>query len=367
MKNRYLLLLGLALGVWSCRMPDEPAGEDGPPAGQVRLSLIESAPSATKMSGLTYALDEAPVNHWAYFVFERSTGSLAYRGTVEQGGNVTRTFRTGVYELCVMANYPVSGEHAPDLSSIRSMSDFQGLKAYLADQSLGSLAMAGLTLLTVQQTEGDEVTEVEIHLRRLVSKVTLDSVSRNFTNASLAEQDIVLKHVYLTNVYPETRYAGDYGPEELSADQENWYNAMGWHSPSGLAASLLIDSFVGERDVNLPLPQGSLLSLERSFYFCPNPVLPSADSHESVWNGPRCTRLILETELGGWTYYYQASLPKEDSPTPLSRNTAFRIRCTLTGLGSLDPEQDIPGAMEVCFEAETEELWDATNSVHENS
>ena len=361
MKKLIPLMMGVAL-LASCKIEDP--GPSGPPPSDiavVHLTVSGTEGTTTKMSGLEYELHEQPVHHWAWFFFEKSTGSLAAMGTAESDDKITKTLRTGVYDVCAIANYPES----VDPGSIRSMSRFLALKARLSDNGTGSMLMAGSTLAIVLSKESPE-TEITLHLQRLVSKITVVSITRRFESPTLGAKQLTLKHIYLTNVYPESFYARDLQIEELSSSQQSWYNAMGWHHPAGLAEDRDTDRFISERDLDRSLPQNGTAGLNLSFYFFPNPLPLQADSHDSVWTGPRCTRLVLETELEAKTYFYQATLPKDDGQPAITRNTAFQVRCTLTRLGSTDPEQWIPGSLEAEFSAVTGD-WDRNIDVNENS
>ena len=245
---------------------------------------------------------------------------------------------------------------------------FLALKARLSDNGTGSMLMAGSSPDTepvVLSKENPEA-EITLHLKRLVSKITVVSITRRFESPTLGTKQLTLKHIYLTNIIPETFYARDFRAEELPSSQQSWYNAMGWHHSGGLAEDVETDRFLCERNLNRELPQNGTAHMNLSFYFYPNPLPLQADSHAPVWAGPRCTRLVLETELEGKTYYYQATLPKEEGQPSISRNTAFQVRCSLTRLGSTDPEQLIPGSLEAEFSAVAGN-WDDNYDVTEKS
>ena len=357
---RLTILLSILVLPLSCKRDSTTGPQEG--GTPVRLALGQSPD--TKLSGMDYALHEEAVSHWAFFIFERSTGLLAYSGVVGSEGAVTKTLRTGAYELFVMANYPLTGSYAPSVSAIRTTADFLRLKTSLANNAPGSFVMAGAAGFMVPG--GGEVMDVQVRLQRLAVKVHLGSVLRRFDNASLGARAMTLRHAYLTNVCPESRYAEDYSASELPSLQSGWYNAMGWHHPSAMGASSAIDALVGERDLDIPLRQNINEQVDRSLYCYPNPWDPEADSHEALWDAGRCTRLVLETELGGLTYYYQATLPALSNPVPLTRNRAFSMSCTLTRLGSRDPEEEVPGAMLVQISA-LPQAWDTDYTITEES
>ena len=361
----FILLLGCLLPACVHAPVPEPPGTR---LVQVQLSLEDSC--ATKLGNLDYDLDEKPITRWAWFVFDQDSGALVFKGLAQPGESVTRSFPTGVYDIFAIGNYPLTGRYALDFDALFTRNQFFALKTGLEDNAPGELVMAGTTengRLEVLQTSGDELLEASLHLQRLVSKITLESVTRLFSSATLGAREMRLKHVYLTNVCTESRYARDFGTADLPVNAAEWYNAMGWHHAAGRTPLPAIDRLVGERGLDLPLVQEQTTGIGRSFYYFPNPMDESADSHAESWAGPRCTRLVLETELGGRTYYYQATLPREYAGVPVGRNAALSIRCTLTKPGSMDPEQEIPGAMEVSFSSTVVNDWDITYTVNEES
>lgn len=351
---------------------DIPGLTDGESA-QVRLRVSLGTSDPTKVSGVDYEAHEKPVRRWAFFIFERSGGSLAYRGSVDGGSPVTKTLRTGTYDIYVVANQPVTGSHAVSTSAIYTRAQFQALTAFLEDNGMGELQMAGSAGFTV--VKSDDVQEVVVHLKRLVSKVCLESVTRAFDNAALAAKPMSISRVYLTNVIPRSRYCADLTMDDLtgpsspfrSVGRDTWYNAMGWHADGSMSPSGLMDALTLRSDVNAPIAQGATVRLDESLYFMPNPMSPADDSHDAEWSGPRCTRLIIETVIDGRTYYYQATLPKEAGDAPILRNSAFGVKCRLTKPGSTDPEQYIPGVIDVTFTALPQSDWDNVYNVNEES
>lgn len=369
-------MAGLMLwALLSCGRDKDPLAADAPEGEGSRVRIVLAQP-ATKALGVVYDRDEEPVGRWAYFIFEHATGRLACRGEVADGRVATRQLKTGEYDLEVIANYPVTGPNAVNMASVGSRSAFDALKVTLGDNALGSFVMAGskedaagnripLTVLKSEST-----LQADIHLRRLVSKVRVTGVSRQFTSASLAAKELILKGVYLTNLYAEARYGSDYSQGELGTSRSLWYNALGWHKEGSAPVSEAVDRLVGERDMSLSLAQGETAGLDVNLYFFPNPVRPSADVPSSAWTGaPRCTRLVVWVQVDGRDYYYPATLPKEDAYAPIGRNSVFTVSCTLTALGSTEEDDWVPGAMEVSFEPVLKDdgSWDVVAPVTEES
>lgn len=376
-----LLFLGLfpAMTVLLCSCGREVpgVGEGALPVGESPVRIVVTDPF-TKAGGIVYERDEKPVARWAYFIFEHASGRLVARGEVDGSQVAARRMRTGEYDIEVMANYPVSGTGAVDVSSVRSREDYQALKATLDQNAPGAFVMAGTTEdaagnrvpFQVVETGGDEVLEAGIHLRRLVSKVTVSKITRQFSSASLGAKPLTVKGIYLTNVYTQARYASDYVLSEMGTASSLWYNALGWHRWGSAPVSEKVDALVGERGMNRSLAQGETASLDVNLYFYPNPVLPSADVPSSEWAAKaRCTRLVVWAQVEGRDYYYPATLPKEDAYAPIGRNSVFTIHCTLTALGSIEEDSWVPGAMEVTFEPVLPDGggWDGVNPINEES
>ena len=73
------------------------------------------------------------------------------------------------------------------------------------------------------------------------------------------------------------------------------------------------------------------------------------------------TRLVLEAQIGEQTYYYAVTLPVSQ------RNQVYLIEeAVIRKPGSLDPEQDEPGAIEVTFSTSPDD-WSPDYNVTETS
>ena len=357
------------------QMPELPEDVPVQESGRVRIVVAEPL---TKAGGVIYDRDEKPVGRWAFFLFDHSSGRLACRGEVTDGRQTTKQLRTGEYDLEVIANYPVSGQDAVDVSTIASRADFNALKVSLGQNISGAFVMAGTPEdasgnripFRVVSAEGGDIQEADIRLKRLVSKVVVSGLTRQFVNASLAAKPLTVKGIYLTNIYTEARYGADYTLGELGTDRSLWYNALGWHKDGSAPVSERVDALVGERDLNLSLAQGETVDLSVSLYFFPNPMLPSRDVPSSEWKGTaRCTRLVVWVQVEGRDYYYPATLPKEDVYAPIGRNSVYSVHCTLTALGSTEEDDWVSGAMEVTFEPVllNDGAWERTDPVTEES
>lgn len=371
MRRIFCTILSLSVILFSCNKGKEITVSSDPdsskPMGSISIVLENN--EDTKVSNVNYATDERPVSHWRYFIFNSSNGQLLLSEEKTGSSAITKRLMVGTYDIYVLANYPQSGAFATAISNVFTKSAFLALTSSLGDNSIGHFVMAGSTSSgQVTVVYSPDPTPCSVTLKRLVSKINLVSVTRSFVNPSLGAKSMSIKHIYLTRVYPQTRVGSDFSVSELNNLKSSWYNAMGYHSEGSMAASTSIDALTCERNLNINLLQGGTQTLNKSFYFCPNPVLPSTNTSGSPWDATtRCTRLVVETEIGSKTYYYLVTLPKIDAYAPILRNYSYDISLVFTQPGSIDPEEDIPGAVDVTFVPSVDTNWDTDYNVEEVS
>ena len=368
------MLAAITLLSASCREQVEDIVTDMP-QGTVRFGIVTTAD--TKAGVVNYNTGEAAVNNWAVLVFN-SDGLVVFRKAgMVSNEHPEHQFLTGTYQVRAVANFPTSGSYAFNVNNIKNLSQFNVATVGLQDNSIGSFVMAGTTVaagsvpagsFVVNETSDSEVNEVSVRLRRLVSKIDLKSVKLDFISEPLRTKDVLLKNVFLTNLYPVSRYSSDFSVFELSSSQSSWYNCMGWHKEGGASTVADIDALTSDIGININLIKNGTTSLNRNYYFYPNPMSISDDSHEADWTGARCSRLILEVVIEGRTYYYQCNLPLDDANVPIGRNCLYNVSCILKNLGSRDPEQIIPGSMETVFDVVVIDGWnDSYSPINEES
>jgi hypothetical protein len=195
-------------------------------------------------------------------------------------------------------------------------------------------AVAGSRSVTVPVPDGSVQ---RIGVDRLVCKAGIRKVAVQFTDPGLAARPFRLKGIYLTNCYGKSRYGSDWTAEGILSDASAWYNRMGFHSEAG------VDGLLAETGLDIPVTADRPHAQEHVFYYYPNPLPASLDTRSGTWTR-RKTRLVLEAQVGDRTYYYPVTLPESQ------RNRTYLIEeAVIRKLGSLDPEQDEPGAIEVTF------------------
>ena len=169
--------------------------------------------------------------------------------------------------------------NAPDLSSISSKS---ALEAYLVDLSANtasSLVMIGVANATLP---GEET--VNIAVNRMVARVVVNKISREFESASLGALKFVVKGIYLSDVAGNGSISGAAAPSK-------WYNTS---NKKDDCPALLSDK------PNAEIADKGAYSTAHYFYSMPNKVAQK-------------TKLVVEAQLGDKTFYYPIELPALES------------------------------------------------------
>ena len=292
----------------------------------------------TRVTGIS-ASDEAKVNHWALFVFETRDGALVASGAAASPAPIRKTLPTSDYRAYALVNYPLSGSDAVNPDTILTEDDLKGTVAQLADNSPASLEMFGAADITLRAGAETETIPVE----RLVAKVSLKKITVGLTNPALAAQTFTLRGIWMDNVYARTAFGFDYGASQLSDKCFQWYNAMDWHAAGSCQSPACPDELLGERGIDIIVPQGASHAVAHCFYVTPNVIPAVMDNRSGVWS-KRCTRLVILASIGAKSCYYVISLPG------LQRNHSYTIEeAIITQPGSEDPEQEVSGSLTLSF------------------
>lgn len=293
---------------------------------------------------------ETTCQRWALWIFDGAGDSVVY-GTGLSGESIRKTVLVGNYTIIALVNYPARLVPA----DIKKKADLTGWVTNLSDNATASMLMYGEAAVDLEK---DRTVTRTIDVRRLVSKVGVKKVSVAFENPYLAAKTTVLEAIYLTNLYRTSRLGSDYSPAELLTAESAWYNVMGLRPDSG--ADPALDALTGDLSVGVTLTPQAPHTTPHYFYAYPNPFPEDEDTHDASWCR-RNTRLVLQVAVGDKTYYYQVQVPA------MTRNKIYVAEeIILKKLGSMDPEQEIPGAVDVVFSAVGSD-WDRDVYVAENS
>ena len=354
MYRLYFKLLPMLLLLLACSRPD---GDDSLQKGVASGSLVIRVEAPEQPAGKAAVPGESAIGHWAWWIFNQK-GRAVKCGS---GGALSEkvTLLSGRYTLVVVANAPLSGSWALPVQAGGTLESLSSRISDLSSNRPDALLMYGSESVEIE--DGRE-NDIRVYVRRLVSKLGIRQVKVQYDNPSLQERTTLLTGIYLTNICRRTALGADFTPGQLSADLSLWYNAMGWHRLPDQATDPAIDALVGKRDIGHVLTAETPFTTPVYLYAYPNPSPLSADSRGIDGWCIRSTRLVVETQVDGRSFYYALTVP------PMARNCPYMAESvTLRDLGSSDPEAVIPGSFEVEFSSESEKGWDAEYLVNEES
>lgn len=300
--------------------------------------------------------DESRIERWAYWVFNRS--GHAIKCGVETGMSSKLSLPTGFYTVVVLANYPRSGIWAIPVRLDITIDALLDRTSDLSDNARNCFVMKGDASVIIE--EGKTVS-IEVQVTRLVSKIGVKKISVAYSRSALTTKTTILRGIYLTNLYRNSRYGSDYTYSELETSRTKWYNLMGWHRWETDPGDEAIDALAGDCGLDVNLSASSPYTRAHYFYCYPNASRKENDSHGLETWTIRSTRLVIETEVDGKAYYYQIQLP------PMKRNTPYVVdEVIIRELGSQDPEDIVPGSLEVIFNTNVQG-WEGDYSIEEES
>ena len=220
------------------------------------------------------------------------------------GNRVTGTSSSAAETVVALSNYPDTS-----WSGLRTLASLSDLAFRLENENPSAPMLYGTGMAGKRET---------IALRTMLAKVTIRSVACDFTTRPYAGEKLQQVRAYLTYASRECRpFAQDISPS-------SWLNAG--HLDEVETASLSHPEAV-LHEISPAL--GGRIYPKTDFFCYPNP----SDGQEF---GRPVTRLVLEGQLQGITYYYPIDLPG------LEGDVQYQMDITLTRAGTTD--LDTPAA-----------------------
>jgi hypothetical protein len=245
----------------------------------------------TKSTGGS-ADDEKTINRLQVFVFNRH--GVYETSAVAAEGSVTITCTAGPKRMVALVN-------AKEETGVADYESLAARPVYLKDSGVKNLVMLGDTAVTVAAGK-----PVDIEVSYLSSKVVLESVRLDLENPEHESLDFAVTSVFLTNVAGDRKYIDDSVPSV-------WF-----HEGADLSKTLpFIYDPVSGGVLDPDDPDGYVK--EHYFYCYPNSTAAK-------------TRLVIQTSIGGETYYYPIVLDE------LLPNNQYSYSVVLTRLGTDSPD-----------------------------
>ena len=248
-------------------------------------------------------------------VFNSAGNLVGFGENAASSSNISISVPTGSVKCYAVVN------SSEDLSSVSKESTLTSKVSYLKNNSVTKMEMIG----SASKTIAAGANSVSIPVKRFAAKVQIDKITPAFTAPAHKAQEFKLTGIYLVNVNGSCPYT--LTPTAGSTDY--WYNKMKY--VSGDCNALISDKLSSPVTLQASADAVTPYTTSHYLYCYPNPV--TTDSSSSSWSN-RYTRLVVETTLGGTTYYYPVNIP-----TPAA-NTLYQItNMKITGLGSDSPDK----------------------------
>lgn len=380
MADKRLMILSICIllgaGLVSCRKGDAAVTVPETSSGMVAVSFNfgsrEEDGADTRISGIPSDLAERARVRVGYLIFNVS-GNVIRRETMSW-----EAFVNSGYGLCYLQSgttyrvqFYINPDEGDTMDYITSPTGTGSILSYpfgLTGQSASCLKMFGEKSFTTSSSGGTQTVYVDI--LRLVSRVKVGTVRMNLTAAQLGGRTFTLKRIYLLNV----PFLGLVGTDAGGNDQQTMgngdsnlntvYNPMscrGVKSGSSWTTDASYEALLVQGGINALMATGTTHSTGYYFYTIPNPCA-LADDNRQVSGGwtVRCTRLVIEAQIGSTYYYYTITIPA------MKRNNSYNYdSIEINQVGSLNPEEDTPGALTYAFTVTQQDGWDYTYNVNE--
>ena len=248
-------------------------------------------------------------------VFNNEGDLLAYGVNAASSSTISISIPTGTVECHAVVN------SSDDLSNISTKTNFLKRLSHLKNNTTSRMEMLG----SVSKTVAAGANSVSIAVKRFASKVQIDKITPAFAAPAHRTMEFKLAGIYLINVNGTCPYTMI--PTGAS-ESTSWYNKRKY--VSGDCNHLITDKFSTHVIMQTSAGEVTPYSTPHYLYCYPNPI--ATDVSTTTWS-ERISRLVVETTLGGTTYYYSVNIP-----TPQC-NTVYQItNMKITGLGTDTPD-----------------------------
>ncbi len=284
----------------------------------------ELSPSQTHETRVTLAPGTSAVSNLDIFVFrddmmrkldcyQRFDDMEQWRGTVVSG--------SGKRIITVLANSPWERD---DWFQMNSRSYLEGMSATLENERRENAFMSGE--IRVMAGSGKPSAKERMEMIPYASEIVLNSLSCDFTGRPYAGEKIKNVRVYLTNVNAECGlFEDEDSPPRriINAGGLDEDDIGGFSQPDLIMRN--INGEIGKRAV---YPDIRLWCYRSN---CPDET-----------PGTPFTRLVIEGEIEGHTYYWPININRDSPDEPgVWRNRRYSYDIKLTRKGSTDPDLPI--------------------------
>ena len=276
---------------------------------EVPVFITGAKSIVTKSSDADFDDDHSEVANIQFFVFNRDNELEVYK-KITSGLSTTLSLRYGSNAVYAVVN-------APDITGVSTKAGLLAVTSSLTDNANHFVMLGYVNLNIPDDFQGGYDGRISVY--RLASRVVVKKVTADFTNPAYAAASCNLVRMFLVNA------VGD-GNLGRTAAPSVWYAKQGFESVSGIADFLSTSG--GNHDLNTAPFETAC------YHYCyPNPT--TTDTSSATWS-PRHTRIVIEVQLAGDTFYYPITLPE------LEFGKSYEIEnLTITRKGSTNPDTPV--------------------------
>lgn len=289
---------------------------------------------STKAIGTDYetAVNYNGINTLEFFIFNAegnaAKGTLdAYKKFTTADGltNLEVKSTTGAKNIYVVAN-----SHRADWKGVTTLVEFQEQVSNLSAEDIKDLTMVGSIDATLQPS-----TSLTLGISRLVAKINLASIKTTFAGTPYDVMKLENVKAYLTNVHSSKLFHNGEIATPIILNSKKCIEADVNSCKFGVLYDAIPTS-IGDAGYNT------------SHYF-----FAYENKLETETTDDRFTRLVIEADLDGITYYYPININQEgygydagNGHKGIQRNTEYAINVTIKRPGSTDPDTAVePGVL----------------------
>lgn len=291
------------------------------------INVVPSQGAVSKAQGAGHGkqTDDNNIGTLDVFVFSADGKLDAYKRFDNITGSATGlrlTAKTGAKRIYVVAN-----PHVSSWSGATTLTEFGKRSANLKSEELKSFTMTGSADVTLSAS-----TDVTINVTRLISRIKLSGIRCAFEGTPYAGKKLSNVKIFLTNASGSKYYmtGGDPGtPVVLNKNALVVADTSGFGIKAAIAETLT--GTIGESADRNP-----------SYFYCYENL--AASESASV----KFTRLVIQGDLDGATYYYPIPVNRENygyvaanGHKGVKRNTSYTYSVVINRPGSSSPSEDI--------------------------
>lgn len=311
----------------ACSKQSVPGIPGEPGESLLTVNLAGLAESKASGAGHGIQAEDNYINTLEVFIFH-TEGSKA--GKLDSYKKFTAS--DGISNLKIKATtgkkkiYVVANSHRETWPGINTLSGFQQERALLQEDNIKDYIMTGEADITLQVA-----TSVTLAVSRLVARVCLAGIKSAFRGTPYEGCQLSNVKAYLINAHGVKHiYDGNFSV------------------PVILNHRALLEEDINSCAMGGMLYEAVPVQIDDTGYTVPHYFYTYENTLETETGRDRFTRLVIQADLNGHTYYYPVNINQpgyghaaSNNHRGIKRNTSYQINVTILRPGSTDPDKPI--------------------------